>query len=340
VIGTTNRGSSLPDLEALVEQHEISVPEDVFNRFTRVYEVPSLKDRPAEVVPLLVSLIARRRHRDITTDIHFRITRSALQAITSHQLPGNVRSLVKLVNSLPEALMDSFFSGRSSDALSLQQLDALGVQSDNAVDDADDVFVFRLRYDRNVNPSCQRNDAPSLPEQPQCENDLRHHQESKTSELRADDRPVGIKLVWKWLNREENSRSMQNLKGQAKSYVNQENPPLFADNGCLSQVFESLYRLHSELLGPGVKDGLTLRYLQKVFDALNKVCWNPAGTPFYDWRNQLSGNSKFWDQLNDFHDRLRTGKRKPHDFQLVVFNLLCGEVVKRPHRSHKGPHSS
>lgn len=161
LVAATNRASSEAELLRLVE--EKVVRRDLVARFSHRYAIPAVRQRPLEIIPILLMLLRAERltraRRNGAT--YFRISRPALEVLATYSYPENVRDLRRLADSLPDELVQSF-AQRSDDlktiadhAVCLRHLRLLGTAavadegadlSEGSLPHETDFFEFELTF--------------------------------------------------------------------------------------------------------------------------------------------------------------------------------------------------
>ncbi len=104
VTAATNRAAHKHELEKLVQSGVLR--RDLLRRFLRVYEVPALEDRPIEVIPILMSLLARRFKLN-ADPLYFRISAPAFEHLVTRRFTENIGEIARLTSGLPRAVIGS-----------------------------------------------------------------------------------------------------------------------------------------------------------------------------------------------------------------------------------------
>jgi DNA-binding NtrC family response regulator len=168
VVAATNRAEDAMALRRVMDRKEVR--RDLVARFARQYAMPSLSQRPLEIIPILMMLLKERHSVEAgaTGSLHLRISKLAFEALISHHFPENIRNLQQLSGVLPREVISSEpFAGSSHDLpLCSIQLCNLRVLEGSTPDDAAkdvrderDFYEFALSYP--LPPEDEVPDAPA-----------------------------------------------------------------------------------------------------------------------------------------------------------------------------------
>jgi len=104
IVAATNRAASPVALRALAQDGGVRA--DLLARLRRRYFIPSLPERPMDIVPILIDTIRRERLKAKTC--YLRMSRPAFEALITYSYPENIRDLQGLASDLPNELVGSF----------------------------------------------------------------------------------------------------------------------------------------------------------------------------------------------------------------------------------------
>ena len=110
LVAATNRAATEDELEDRINKQEVR--RDLVARFSRIYELPPLRERPEEIIPLLITLIdervrLKRGLGDKQVINCLRISSPAFEALMTYEYPQNIRDLQRLAIDLPEICIES-----------------------------------------------------------------------------------------------------------------------------------------------------------------------------------------------------------------------------------------